>query len=302
MRWSAVLALSLTACASGSDSNTSTSAPLLGSDGGGDASASGDETMPSGPTSDGETSGDSVPGDGSDGSAGGTDGSTGAVDPAPPWLVAVDDGGLASRLVRIDPATAATTEVCQLPSGRNYTSLVLTRDGELLAYSEMLDTIQAIDPCSCAVGDVMGGLGVLHIGGGSGSLLHALVPGSGSLYGLDVVQMSSQLIGPVDLGMSGSAIAWSDPLDALYVLASDSDELYFLDPDSLTTVLIGSLGVDVGSAGLAYHHGLEELYGCAESGDLLRIDTSTATATAIGNLGYTGCDNLAAPWGPVACI
>jgi hypothetical protein len=297
MRRHVVWLLVLAGCAQGADSEFVP--PGVGS-----ATTGDDGVADSGPGTGSDTgagTGPSTTG-GAESSGAPADGTTTDVEPAPPWLVSIDDQGAAARLVRVDTNDASTTDVCELPSGRNYNSLMFTRDGDLLAYSVILDMIQRIDPCTCAAADLMAGLGNLQISGGRDAQVHAFTVATSSLYRLDVSMMSSLLIGPVNVASQNLAIAWSDPLDALYLLASDSDELYFLDPESLTTSLIGSLGTDFTSVGLDYHPGLGQLFACTGTGDLLRIDTNVGTATVVGNLGFAQCDNLAAPWAPVACI
>ena len=124
------LALSLAACAGGADSDSNSSAPFVGSVSGADASASGDDVTSISP-SEGEVSTSGAPADETAGDEG--ESSTGAVEPPPPWLVGIDDGGVASRLLRIDPATGKEIQRFQLPKPDDDWGRIRVQDDVLLA-------------------------------------------------------------------------------------------------------------------------------------------------------------------------
>jgi hypothetical protein len=228
--------------------------------------------------------------------------STAGPEEPPPYLLTIDDATAAASLVKVGLAPILAEEVCSLPAGNNYVSTTVTRDGDILSYSAVLNSIQRIDPCSCTVSDAMPGLGNMRIGGGPDDQLHALVVATGDAYTLDVDAMTSSLLGPSGQMFGNGAIAWNDAQAGLYVVNADTDQLFFFSPGGAGNSLVGSLGIDVLSAGLTYHHGDARLYMCTQTGQLWTVDVAQGAATEIGAVGFSQCDNLAAAYAPVACI
>jgi hypothetical protein len=61
--------------------------------------------------------------------------------------------------------------------------------------------------------------------------------------------------------------------------------------------------MDVSGIGLDVHHGTELLYMCSASLVLQWIDTTTGGVVEIAPMnGLGSCNDLAAPWSPVACV
>ena len=135
-----------------------------------------------------------------------------------------------------------------------------------------------------------------------------------TLYHLDI-SGSTQVVGTQgSLGVNISAIAaWGKP-EKLYVLGNgqlqngqtDSPNLYSIDPLTGTTTLIGPLGTNAGEynqGGLAFDD-IGDLWAITDRriinnaienkpSQILRIDLSTGTATAVSTTSEVGFESLA---------
>jgi len=103
--------------------------------------------------------------------------------------------------------------------------------------------------------------------------------GKGLLYTLDPATLATTLIG--DTGLLWTTTLAVNPLTRkMYITSYDTDNLYEVNPATAETTLIGALGdrampdITFGPDGT--------LYGWDVNQDLLTIDISTGTATAIG--------------------
>ena len=228
--------------------------------------------------------------------------STGADAEPPGWLLTVDDVGPAARLVRIDTDTGQTSEICTFVPGITLDSLAITRAGVIYGHDPAADLIRRVNPCTCGVTDLMASQGPMQLTTDDDDGLFGLRTTTGELVQIDVASATFSPAGEVGPGFADSAIAWSDDIDAMYAVSGDNDRLYFVDPGG-TVSLIADLAIDLGGIGLDLHHGSDLLYVCSAALLLQWIDTTTGGVVEIAPLnGLGSCNDLAAPWAPVACV
>lgn len=227
--------------------------------------------------------------------------STGSDAGPPGWLLTVDDVGEAARLMRIDVGSGQTSEVCTLAPGVGFDSLAITRGGAIYGHDPTADLIRRIDPCTCSVTDLMTSQGPMQLAADDDDGLFGLRTTTGELVAIDVASATLTPAGELGPGFTDGAIAWSDEIDALYAVSGDNDRLYFVDPGG-TVSLIADLAIDVGGIGLDLHHGTDLLYMCASTAVLRWIDTTTGGVVEIAPMNLGSCNDLAAPWGSVACV
>jgi hypothetical protein len=227
--------------------------------------------------------------------------STGGEGP-PAWLLTVDESGPAPRLVRIDVGSAQTSEVCTFVPGVAFDSLAITRGGEIYGHDPVADMIRRVDPCTCGVTDLMSSQGPMQLTADASDGLYGLRTVSGELVAIDVASATFSPAGQLGPGFVDAALAWSDEIDAMYAVSADTDRLYFVDPGG-TVSLITDLAMDVSGIGLDINHGTELLYMCSASLVLQWVDTTTGGVVVIAAMnGLGSCNDLAAPWSPVACV
>lgn len=228
--------------------------------------------------------------------------STGSDAGPPGWLLTVDEVGEAARLMRIDVGNGQPSEICTFLPGVGFDSLAITRGGAIYGHDPTADLIRRIDPCTCSVTDLMASQGPMQLTADDDDGLFGLRTTTGELVAIDVASATLTPAGELGPGFADGAIAWSDEIDALYAVSGDSDRLYFVDPGG-TVSLIADLAIDVGSLGLDLHHGTDLLYMCASTAVLRWIDTTTGGVVEIAPMnGLGSCNDLAAPWAPVACV
>jgi hypothetical protein len=260
------------------------------------------------------TTGGSAGADSGGGSGGATGGSGGA--PATPlYLLSIDHWASPSTLRKIDVTTGVGTEVCKLPAAVddvNYHSSTFSRNGILYASNANDATIDTIDPCTCAV--------TLGVPTGFGSLPGITASKSNGLYGIQtspedlLVDINlATVVGPLGVDFTTSGATWSDALNnglgGIYAINGGvnggDNSLYTIDPVSgAATNPIEITPVNFNSVGIEVHPANGVIYACTNDMFLYSIDPVNGEATKIGPGidNTTTCNNLAAPWGPIACL
>ena len=221
------------------------------------------------------------------------------------WIVTVDDQTNPNRLVRIDVETGAGDEVCKLNNNDGYNTSTFNRDGFLFAHNFTHARIEIINPCTCEI-QIVGNTGV-------GNLPGITADQALGLYGIEVNQDNfvdvntdngvATIVGPLNVNFGTGGLTWSDVEQAPYAINGSVDILYKIDTQSGNAEAIADLSYDFGTVGIELHPANEMIYACSNADMLFSIDPDTGVVTPIGPIGLTGaCDNLAAPWKPVACL
>lgn len=162
--------------------------------------------------------------------------------------------------IDLDSRQATAIGAAGMYSGQtigNISGLTTSMDGALYAIAGGFKLLLGIDPAG-GIGTVIGGLGLSGRGGGQFDAL--------------------------DLGMAFSCDG------TLWLSSGVLQQLWKVDPGNGATTLVGSTGHAI--AGLASRAGV--LYGSGSRGDhgFYRIDTTTGSATLIGDFGAAASDVL----------
>jgi hypothetical protein len=232
-----------------------------------------------------------------------------------PWLLSVN--GTAKTLVKIDTVTGQTITVCSFSTVyAGYPSTTFGLNGTLYGWNGFDKTLDIIDPCTCevtTVGTTEDANGVLYSNvpgitadGHKVETLFGLSTDQDELLELDIATGGATSLGPLGVDFHYSGTTWSTDLDGLYAINDYTDKLYVLNPETGAATDIADLDLNFDKVGIEYHIGDQNLYTCTNHNfsslsKVYRVDTATGTTTAVSDLNY-GCNNLAAPWTPVACI
>ncbi len=248
----------------------------------------------------------------------GTTGTTGGMPGLPLWLLTVEDRqDDTHRLLRIsvDPIDLGTvTEICaditfppSIGQKTNVTSLTFNNDVLYASVQKNLvgDTLVVVDPCTCEATEV-GQYGYAAVNGITSNVVEAMRGVSAAqdvLLDIDPMTAMANVLNnlPGDWGSTG--LTWSEPMtNYLYAIDATSDKLYTFDGNDGSMVTSVSLTMDYTWVGIEYHPDLATLFTCSQPAELWTVDIPTGTVTVEADLGLEGCDNLAAPFGPVACV
>jgi hypothetical protein len=235
------------------------------------------------------------------------------------WLLTIENqsNNEVHRLVRIslDPASLGEKlEICadvKLPPSVPKANIIssLTFNQERLYASgkgaDEGDTLFLVDPCQCAA-SVVGQYGYTFVAGITSTGDQHMFGISG---GQDVfLQVNPATAVSTQLSELGSdwntvGLSWSGAeRNTLWAIDGAQDRAIEY---TVTGSMVGApitLDYPFGSVGLEYHPGLRKLYACSDPGDLLEVDTTTGHVSIGPSLNQPGCNNLAAPYGRVACI
>jgi hypothetical protein len=266
---------------------TDTAIPLEdGSDtsDGGDAS---EDTVPPGLDADAGAQ-DATPGDG--GQSAGL------------WLLTIDNS--THTLKKVDVATAATTDVCQLATTQVYPSLTFSRFNGL--YGSMGgSTLHKIDPCTCAittVGSYGAYSGVYGITADKMDNLFGVATTQDWLISVSTASGQGTGVGALGFDFTTSGGTWSDLDQTIFAINGGDDGLYAVDPTLGTATLLGALDYDFGTVGIELHPANGVIYACSTEAHLLAVDLS-GQVHDIGDMNQGGsCTNLAAPWLAIPCL
>jgi hypothetical protein len=290
-----------------------------GNNGGGAAKGSAEQSgsggMPGTAGSGGAGTGDagSTSGTGGAGGTAGTGGSGGS-GPTSLYLVSIDHAASPSVLLKVDVATGVGKVACTLPNNVdaiNYHSTTFSRTGTLFASNYQDAHIDKIDPCTCEVTPV-GPTGFASIPGitvNKGPGLYGIETTADILLDIDTTTGQGTKLGDLGFDFTTSGATWSDALNdnqgGLYAISGATNSLHSISHmTGGATALTPITGVTFGSVGIEMHSANGIIYACTNDAVLYAIDPVTGAATGIGTgMGHVSdCNNLAAPWQPVACL
>ncbi len=221
------------------------------------------------------------------------------------------------RLLQINVAEenfGATTTICEsielpdsIPALNNISSLTFN-DNKLYATArgeDFGDTLLLINPCTCEATRV-GAYGYSRVAGITSN-------GAQDMFGIsgaeDVALTMSpetamaELLAELEDDWGTVGLTWTGPgRDSLWGIDGNADNLVELSAVDGSQGEPIPLDFNFGSVGMEYHPGQDVIYACSSDGHLLIVDPETGHVTVGPELGYAPCNNLAAPFGPVACI
>lgn len=211
-----------------------------------------------------------------------------------------------NQLVRVDPATGASTLVGPLSNGMTALDLA-SSGGKLYTFDQINDRVRQLDPATGAtlatidVGVVTGGEGGFAMRQDGVGFLSSTIGNVGTLWRFDIgVPGSTQVTLNNGLTPSMDGLAFG-PGGILYGLSQgasdDGNKLYTIDQASGATSLVGALGVGESAVGgLAFardgtlYATLSDLNPTAAR--LYVLDVSNGAATFVGNLGFNSVSGI----------
>jgi hypothetical protein len=206
------------------------------------------------------------------------------------------------------------TEICEdiempnsIGQNTNFTSLTFNKEDLFGSVRKNLigDTLVHVDPCDCTATEI-GQYGFSSVNGITSNVNEDMLGVAGSaddIIEIDPNDASSVFFSNLPGQWGNHGLTWSDPnLNVLYAIEANSDILYTFDADDGTEQDSVGLNMNFGSVGIEYHPGVDVLYTCSNPGDLWSVDINNGMVTVEAQIGLQNCDNLAAPFGPVACI
>ncbi|MCA9695838.1 MAG: hypothetical protein KC636_40045, partial [Myxococcales bacterium] len=221
------------------------------------------------------------------------------------WILTVDDQTNPNRIVRIDVMTGAGAEVCKLNNNDGYNTSTFNRDGYLFAHNFTKAQIELIDPCTCQI-TVIGPTGVGNLPGITADQeigLYGIEVNADNFVSVDTESGMATIIGAMGVNFGTGGLTWSDTIKQPYAINGSNDVLYVLDTITGAASSVANLNYNFGTVGIELHPKNGVIYACSNADMLFAIDPGTGDVTGIGPIGLTGaCDNLAAPWKPVACL
>ncbi len=247
----------------------------------------------------------------------GTGGTTGGVQLAS-WVLNVEDTpGGEHRLLRIsiDPMDLGTvTEICaditmppSIGQDTNFTALTFNKEQLYASVRKNAygDTLVLVDPCQCTATEI-GEYGYTSVNGITSNLDEKMLGISGAsdvILDIDVMTAMATVLNPLPGNWGTHGLTWSDAnTNVLYAIDGTSDRLYTFSGTDGTLLGDVPLSMGFGSVGMEFHPGVQTLYACSDAGDLWTVDVVDGTVTVVADTNLANCDNLAAPFGPVACI
>jgi len=224
------------------------------------------------------------------------------------WLIMIEDTSSPTRLYKIDLLDGHSTLLCSLDTDNNYNTSTFGRAGTLYAANADTKNLEAIDPCTCAR-TVIGPTKVEALPGitsDQGFGLYGLETTVDQLVVIDTTTGNATPVGPLGLDWGFGGLTWSDDLKDAFAINGTDDRLYTIDDATGKATFLVQTNYNFGSVGIEWHPTTHELFACSNPADLLRVDQTDGSVAVIGPMllenNQALCDNLAAPWTPVACV
>ena len=235
------------------------------------------------------------------------------------WILSMVNVGdatehLLTRISIADENYGARTTICEdvaLPSDApspNIISSLTFNNGKLFATGKGVaegDTLYLVDPCECSATTV-GGYGYEAVAGITSNGEQDMFGVSGAqdvVFEIDSESAMTTLLAALGQDWGTVGLTWSGPaVDTLWGINGTTDQLVELSQTDGAELSIRQLDYDFGSVGIEYHPGVDKIFACSNSGELLVVNPNTGVVEVGPDLGIPQCNNLAAPFGTVACI
>ena len=230
---------------------------------------------------------------------------------APPeglWLIMIEDTSSPTRLYKIDLLDGHSTLLCSLDTSNDYNTSTFGRDGTLYAANANTKNLEAIDPCTCAR-TVIGPTKVDALPGITTDQelgLYGLETTVDQFMTIDTQTGNATPVGPLGINWGTGGLTWSDDLKDAFAINGTDDRLYTIDHVTGKASFLVQTNYNFGSVGIEWHPKTHEIFACSNPAELLRVEQKDGSVTAVGPMllenKQAHCDNLAAPWIPIACV
>ncbi len=230
---------------------------------------------------------------------------------APPeglWLIMIEDTSSPTRLYKIDLLDGHSTLLCSLDTSNDYNTSTFGRDGTLYAANANTKNLEAIDPCTCAR-TVIGPTKVDALPGITTDQelgLYGLETTVDQLMTIDTQTGNATPVGPLGINWGTGGLTWSDDLKDAFAINGTDDRLYTIDHVTGKASFLVQTNYNFGSVGIEWHPKTHEIFACSNPAELLRVEQKDGSVTVVGPMllenKQAHCDNLAAPWIPIACV
>ena len=224
------------------------------------------------------------------------------------WMIMLEDTSSPTRLYKIDLLDGHATLLCSLDTANDYNTSTFGRDGTLYAANANTKNLEAIDPCTCAR-TVIGPTKVDALPGittDQGLGLYGLETTVDQFMAISTVNGNASAVGPLGINWGTGGLTWSDDLKDTFAINGTDDRLYTIDHLTGKATLLVQTNYNFGSVGIEWHPKTHEIFACSNPAELLRVEQKDGAVTVVGPMNLENkqahCDNLAAPWVPVACV
>jgi hypothetical protein len=224
------------------------------------------------------------------------------------WMIMIEDTSSPTRLYKIDLLDGHSTLLCSLDTTNDYNTSTFGRDGTLYAANANTKNLEAIDPCTCAR-TVIGPTKVDALPGittDQGLGLYGLETTVDQLMAISTVNGNATPVGPLGVNWGTGGLTWSDDLKDTFAINGTDDRLYTINHVNGKATFLVQTDYDFGSVGIEWHPKTHEIFACSNPAELLRVEQKNGIVTVVGPMlletKLAHCDNLAAPWVPIACV
>jgi len=224
------------------------------------------------------------------------------------WMVMLEDTSSPTRLYKIDLLDGHATLLCALDTNNDYNTSTFGRDGTLYAANANTKNLEAIDPCTCAR-TVIGPTKVDALPGITSDQalgLYGLETTVDQLMTIDTMTGNAAPVGPLGINWGTGGLTWSDDLKDTFAINGTDDRLYTINHVTGKASFLVQTDYNFGSVGIEWHPKTREIFACSNPAELLRVEQKDGKVTVVGPMllenKQAHCDNLAAPWVPIACV
>ncbi|MBK7825983.1 hypothetical protein [Nannocystis sp.] len=224
------------------------------------------------------------------------------------WLIMLEDTSSPTRLYKIDLLDGHATLLCSLDTTNDYNTSTFGRDGTLYAANAVTKNLESIDPCTCAR-TVIGPTNVAALPGITTDQalgLYGLETTVDQFMVISTVNGNASAVGPLGIDWGTGGLTWSDDLKDTFAINGTDDRLYTINHLTGKATFLVQTNYNFGSVGIEWHPKTHEIFACSNPAELLRVEQKDGTVTVVGPMNLENkqahCDNLAAPWVPVACV
>lgn len=224
------------------------------------------------------------------------------------WLIMIEDTSSPTRLYKIDLQDGHATLLCALNTSDDYNTSTFGRDGTLYAANAVSKNLESIDPCTCAR-TVIGPTTVAQLPGitaDQGLGLYGLETAVDQLMTLNTMTGKATPVGALGIDWGTGGLTWSDDLKDTYAINGTDDRLYTINHVTGKASFLVQTNYNFGSVGVEWHPKTHEIFACSNPAELLQVAQKDGAVSVVGPMllenKLAHCDNLAAPWVPVACV
>ncbi len=199
----------------------------------------------------------------------------------------------AGSVWEVNPETGYLTYLSFLDGVSDLTSVDVRQSGQAWGYDTGYSRLVTFDPCE-GTSIVVGDPGHGHTGGIAfvDDVLHGIPAAWDDLVTYNLKSGRATSVGPLDLDLESSGMAYDCSADILYGLNSYEGTLFQIDRETGAAHDIVDLGFTMEGSGLEYDDKTGTLL-LSDLENLWRVDPRTGDRTPVGRFPEWGFDNLA---------